>query len=121
MSSAKARLDMKSSNGSSSGSDSIKPYEYNKQSLPVRKNINQTGQPCNVMVNSFQALFRPSDPKFAIYQYDVKMFLEKDYGSTRDRKEASISRKVKEKIWQSKAVSGALGQYALYNGESIAW
>ena len=48
------------------------------------------------------------------------MFLAKDW-SNPNKSEADISRKVKEKIWNTNAVSQAIGQYALYNGDKIAW
>jgi len=85
----------------------------------VRKATSNQGQNIAVEVNCFQALFQPT-PKFEVHQYDVKIFLKKDMDDP-NKAEADISRKVKEKVWQSTAVTGAFGNYAIYDGDHLAW
>ena len=93
--------------------------QFDNKSVPVRRAINKAGQEIVVQVNSFQAVFKPAE-NVHIHQYDVKIYLLKDM-SDPDKKEADIPRKVKEKLWASRPIRHALGQYSLYDGEKIAW
>jgi hypothetical protein len=94
-------------------------HQFNGNSVPVRKNLSTLGQPINVEVNYFQALFQPG-PNLKVHQYDVKMYFHKDLNKE-PKSEADISRKVKEKVWNSQAIRQALGRYSIYNGDKIAW
>jgi argonaute-like protein len=96
-----------------------KLYQFTANSLPVRKNLCSIGQPINVEVNYFEALFQPS-PNLKIHQYDVKMWYYKDL-NTEVGARTELTRKLKEKVWNSRAVSQLMGKYAIYNGDKIAW
>jgi hypothetical protein len=85
--------------------------------LPDRKKTSTLGKPTDVEINCYDAVFfKFNDPKFRVYQWDVK--LELKFASTNPK---PPKRAFKEVVWQSSTVQQKLGNGWIYNGDAIAW